>query len=503
MRCFPSREEFSRLAGPGTMIPVYREILADTETPVSTLMKLQSRSRPFLLESMEGGEKWGRYTFLGSDPRTVYRVVGDHVEIEEEGSLRRFSHGGDPLRHLEELLASHRLVLPPGGDLPRFFGGAVGYLGYDMVRFMEKLPRDTTDDLETAEAFFVITDGVIIYDNLRHTIKVVACGRIDGVEDVERVYEECVTRIGAMVDIIGSPVPAGPVPVILQDSEPLVSTVPPEEFRAMVGRAKEYIRAGDIIQVVLSQRFQKKSDIDPVRLYRALRCVNPSPYLFYLNLDELTLIGSSPEVMVRLEDGVAELRPIAGTRKRGLSEQDDRLMAHELLEDPKERAEHVMLVDLGRNDLGKIARTGSVQVTQLMAVERYSHVMHLVSTIQAHLASGKDSFDVLRACFPAGTLAGAPKIRAMEIIEELEKTRRGPYGGAVGYFAFTGTMDLCITIRTIMVKHGMLYLQTGAGIVADSDPAMEYEETINKAGAMMEAMKLAASDFNVTGCLRG
>ncbi|MDD5476542.1 MAG: anthranilate synthase component I [Syntrophales bacterium] len=499
MSCYPSYEQFAGLAAPGTMIPLYREILADTETPVTTLMKLRLNSRVFLLESVEGGEKWGRYTFLGSDPRVVYRVRGDYVEIEEEGWLRRLKHHGEPLLHLEELLARYKTVLPPGGDIPRFFGGAVGYLGYDMVRFMEDLPMDTMDDLHTADACFLIADGAVIFDNLKHTIKVVACACIDEGCDIGTVYDESRARIEQMIEAIQATLPAEPCPKEFCGEEPLLPAIPPEVFKDMVKKARDYIHAGDVIQVVLSQRFQKKNDADPIRLYRALRYINPSPYLFYLEIDDLALIGSSPEVMVRLVEGVAELRPIAGTRRRGRSEQEDRSLADELLRDPKERSEHVMLVDLGRNDLGKIARTGSVQVTQLMSVERYSHVMHLVSTVKAQLAPGKNCFHVLKAAFPAGTLTGAPKIRAMEIIEELERTRRGPYGGAVGYIAYTGNMDMCITIRTIMVKGETLYIQTGAGIVADSDPSMEYEETINKAAAMTEALKLAASDFSVTG----
>ncbi len=492
----PSFQTFEKLAREGNLIPVYREILADTETPVSVLMKLRSREHAFLLESVEGGEKWGRYTFLGSDPRVIFRVKGKDVVIRENGTVERREHGGDPMRFLRDLMARYRPV--PVEGLPRFYGGAVGFLGYDMVRYFERLPAGAVDDLYTNDAVFLITDTLIIFDNVRHTIKIVACAFTEGREDLRALYEETTQKIEEMVGMVQAPLLEKSRPQKTAGCVSLQSNMTPEEYKAIVRRAKEHIVAGDIIQVVLSQRFEMKSDRDPVDLYRALRYINPSPYLFYLKADDLTLIGSSPEVMVRLEEGVVELRPIAGTRKRGKTEQEDRALADELLQDPKERAEHVMLVDLGRNDLGRIAQIGSVQVNQLMTVERYSHVMHLVSNIQAHLARGKDCFDVLAATFPAGTLSGAPKIRAMEIIDELEPTRRGPYGGAVGYFSYTGNMDLCITIRTMTVKDNRIFIQVGAGIVADSDPDAEYQETVNKGEGMMQAIKLAASDFEIT-----
>ncbi len=492
----PSFETFKKLACEGNLIPLYREILADTETPVSVLMKLRTGTHAFLLESVEGGEKWGRYTFLGTDPRVIFRVKGEDVQIEENGTLDCHKHGGDPMRFMRELMARYRPVSAEG--LPRFYGGAVGFLGYDMVRYFERLPAGAADDMETDDSLFLITDTLIIFDNIRHTIKIVASAFTEGREDLGALYEESLEKIEKMVAIIQAPVEVkSSSPEKIADAGPLRSNMTPGEYKDMVNRAKEYIMAGDIIQVVLSQRFCMTNDQDPVNLYRALRYINPSPYLFYLQVDDMALIGSSPEVMVRLEEGVVELRPIAGTRKRGKSEQEDWALADELLKDPKERAEHVMLVDLGRNDLGRIAQTGSVQVNQLMTVERYSHVMHLVSNIQAHLARGKDCFDVLKAAFPAGTLSGAPKIRAMEIIDELEQTLRGPYGGAVGYFSYTGNMDLCITIRTMVVKGKNIFVQAGAGIVADSDPDAEYQETVNKAAGMMQAVKLAASGFQI------
>ena len=496
----PSLEEFKKLSKRGNLIPVYREILADEETPVTALMKLQSNSNVFLLESVEGGEKWGRYTFLGADPRIVFRVVSDEVEIRENGSTRRLKHGGDPLACLKKLLSRFKPVSV--GGLPRFYGGAVGYLSYEMVRYFEKkLMKASARKTEDSDAVFLISDTLLIFDNVRHTIKVVSCACVEeGDEELEGIYREAVEKIDGIIGSLrqslfrdaSSVTPCGSPDVAFE------SNMSAAEFEEIIRRARDYIGQGDIIQVVLSQRFETGNSLHPVDLYRALRFVNPSPYLFFLKLNNLYLIGSSPEVMVRLEDGVAELRPIAGTRRRGNTEQEDRMLADELLKDPKERAEHVMLVDLGRNDLGRIARVGSVQVNSFMTVERYSHVMHLVSNIQAQLAEGKDCFDVLKAAFPAGTLTGASKIRAMEIIDELEPSGRGPYGGAVGYFSFSGNMDFCITIRTMVLQGGRLYIQAGAGIVADSDPEHEYEETMSKAAAMMKAVRMAASGFEIT-----
>jgi anthranilate synthase component I len=492
---YPDFDTFNKLSNQGNLIPVYKEILADIDTPVTALMKLGSKSHVFLLESVEGGEKWARYTFLGSDPRIIFTVKGKDVLIHENGDVQRFKHLGDPLKYLKDLLNAYRPV--PVEGLPRFYGGAVGFLGYDMVRYFEKLDAQSMDDLNTVDSTFIITDTLIVFDNIRHTIKVVSCAVTEGRNDIRNIYDETINKIDGMIDILRTPVETKERYRKVANESPLRSNMPPETFKDIVRKAKDYIVAGDIIQVVLSQRFATENGIDPIDLYRALRYVNPSPYLFFLKLDDMFLIGSSPEVMVRLEEGIAELRPIAGTRRRGKSEQEDRRLADELLEDPKERAEHVMLVDLGRNDLGRIARIGSVQVNQLMVVERYSHVMHLVTNIQAQLSEGKDCFDVLKAAFPAGTLSGAPKVRAMEIIDELEPTRRGPYGGAVGYFSYTGNMDLCITIRTILIKDGKAFIQVGAGIVADSDPDMEYQETVNKGEGMMQAIRLAASGFEI------
>ena len=492
---YPDFETFQTLAQTGNLIPVYREVLADMETPLSVLARLSDRPYAFLLESVEGGEKWGRYTFIGADPRTVFQVVGNNVVIEQNGDRQVIPHGGDPLRYLQALMEGYKPAHVAG--LPRFYGGAVGYLGYDMVRYFERLPALPKEDLDTQDAVFMMTDTFLVFDNVRHTIKAVACAEIKenmSTAELRAAYDECTGKIDDLFRMTKAPLPEADR---RRNGVALKSNMAKDDFCAMVEKAKEYIVAGDIIQVVLSQRFELENTLTPIDLYRALRYVNPSPYLFFLKMKDFFLVGSSPEVMVRLEEGVVELRPIAGTRKRGKDEQEDRKLADELLQDPKERAEHVMLVDLGRNDLGRIAEIGSVQVNQLMTVERYSHVMHLVSNIQAQLLPKKNAFDVLKATLPAGTLSGAPKIRAMEIIEELELARRGPYGGAVGYFSYTGNMDFCITIRTLMIKDGKTYVQAGAGIVADSNPQHEYQETVNKAEGMVRAVKLAANDFEI------
>ena len=490
----PNFEEFEKLALKGNLIPVYREILADVETPVSVLIKLQNKDHVYLLESVEGGEKWGRFSFLGTDAGVVFRVHGDHVIIDEKRKVTTREHLGNPLNFLRELLNRYKPVTIPG--LPRFYGGAVGYLGYEMVRYFEKLPPSPPDDLNLDESVFVISDSLMIFDNVRHTIKVVACAYTEDTDSLEESYQASCQKIEAMIETISAAashkIAAGTAGEINFESN-----MTPRQYKDAIEKAKEYIVAGDIIQVVLSQRFETECRSNPIDLYRALRFINPSPYLFFLKMDDLILIGSSPEVMVRKEEDTMELRPIAGTRRRGKTEQEDRALADELLSDEKERAEHVMLVDLGRNDLGRVAQTGSVQVNQYMVVEKYSHVMHLVSNVRAHLDKGKDAFDVLAATFPAGTLTGAPKVRAMEIINELEKVKRGPYGGAVGYFSFSGNMDLCITIRTMVLKNSKVYVQAGAGIVYDSVPESEHQESLNKSRGMLQAVRLAASGFEI------
>ena len=481
---FPEKMEFMDLAGQGNVIPVCMDILADTETPLSALAKVYSGKGPvFLLESVEGGERWGRYSFLGASAHSNIRVYRDKVEVENSGPVREVPHHGDPLPVLRSLMADYRPVTLPG--LPRFWGGMVGYFAYEFVSFFENIPNHYPDDLPLAH--FVIPDRLFIFDNLRHTLTLVAYAFLNGKEP-EHAYEEALRSLGAMRDDLAQPLPE---PAMLpQGPYRLEPRVDPEAFRSQVTRIKDYITAGDIIQAVLSQPFGCSPPPDPWWLYRVQRYINPSPYLYFMHLDNTVLVGSSPETMVRLDSGIATLRPIAGTRPRGKTEQEDRQLADELLQDPKERAEHLMLVDLGRNDLGRVAEIGTVQVTDLMIVERYSHVMHLVSNISCDLLSGHDAFDLLRATFPAGTLSGAPKIRAMEIIAELEQEPRGPYGGALGYISFTGNMDLAITIRTATIQNGTLTVRAGAGIVADSDPERERLETMSKARAMQKALEL-------------
>lgn len=486
----PDFETFKKLAGEGNLIPVFRELLADAETPVTMLLKLADRPRVFLLESVEGGEKWGRYSFLGTDPKITVRIRKDFVIVEEDGVIREIPHNGDPLGFLEELLGRRRPVLVAG--LPRFYGGAVGFFGYDTVRYFERLPAHRTSGGDEDDAVFLVTDTMVIFDNVRHTIKIVSSAAIDENTDLGTAYADVVRKIDEMMKILRSPAAPGESRASSAVAHaPFLPEIGKQEYLGMVNRAREYIMAGDVIQVVLSQRFHRQTTASPAELYRALRFVNPSPYMFFLKIDDAHLIGSSPETMVRLEEGIAELKPIAGTRPRGKTEQEDRALADELLQDPKERAEHVMLVDLGRNDLGRIARTGSVQVNRLMAVERYSHVMHLVSLMQAQMQEGKNAYDLLRATFPAGTLSGAPKVRAMEIIAELEPSCRGAYGGAVGYFSYGGNADFCITIRTMLLRNGEVFVQAGAGIVADSDPESEYKETLGKAEGVFQAVRLA------------
>jgi anthranilate synthase component I len=491
--------EFTDASRRGNLIPLYRELLCDGETPVSAYAKL-GRGRPgaFLLESVLGGEKWAAYSFIGVGLRarfswragrysiTRFDVEGGGAPSEREGPA------ADPTAALGALLAGFRPV--PQAGLPRFFGGAVGYLSYDVARSFERLPAKHPED-PLPGALFVITDTLVIFDNLRQTVKVVANALCEEPAAAERAYAGACARIDEIVRALGSvkPVlrpldPAGGAPI------ELASNTTREAYRQNVLRAKEYIRAGDVFQVVLSQRFSAKLDVDRFDVYRALRVVNPSPYMFHLEFGELTVTGASPEVLVRVEGDEKKrvtVRPIAGTRRRGAHPDEDARLEAELRSDEKERAEHVMLIDLGRNDVGRVAQVGTVHVDEQMIVERYSHVMHLVSSVSGEVAAGRSALDVLRACFPAGTLTGAPKIRAMEIIEELEPCRRGIYGGAVGYVSFSGNLDLCIAIRTLYWSEGAVLLQAGAGIVADSDPDAEYDETVGKARAVVRALEIA------------
>ena len=484
----PTKKEFIAKAREGNLIPVYKEIMADMETPLSAFLKLERGKYSYLLESVEGGEKVGRYSFLGSNPERIFMAKGTTITVEEKSKRRSFECASDPLENLAQMMAEYRPV--PIGGLPRFCGGAVGYIGYDAVRYFEKLPDKNPDDLRLPDLFFVVTDTILIFDHVRHTIKIVSNAHVT--DRPERSYQEAIQKIERIEACIRNSLPAKQLELAPGPGEiPFHSNTTRKEFESMVDKAKEYIRAGDAIQVVLSQRLEAEVQASPFNIYRALRSVNPSPYMFYLQFGDVYLVGSSPEIHVRCEEGVIEVRPIAGTRPRGRDEEEDRALEQELLADPKERAEHIMLVDLGRNDIGRIARYGTVMPKELMIVERYSHVMHIVSDIQGQLCEGKNSFDVMRASFPAGTVSGAPKIRAMEIIDELENRRRGPYAGAVGYFSFTGNLDSCITIRTILIKGTRAYVQVGAGIVADSVPQREYEETLNKARGMLRAIAMA------------
>jgi anthranilate synthase component I len=495
----PSLAAFQGLRGHAGLVPVYRKIIADFDTPLTLFTKVaENQSHVFLFESMEGGEKWGRYSFIGFDPLVTFTSRGDQIEtcVFRESGQETVVQTGDPLQALK-LLVKGFSAAELDGDLPRFCGGAVGFLGYDMVRFMEELP-DEKPPLAFPDSSFMVPKMVLVHDSFRQTVTVVCWVQLAGVEDAGPLYRGATLKIDEVICRLQAPVSAASLSANLQgcsSSHQFTSNMEPRQFRAMVDRAREYIKAGDIIQVVLSQRFHTKTELAPLTLYRALRHINPSPYLFFLKLDDLVQIGSSPEILVRKEGEHIELRPIAGTRKRGASPEEDEALRLELLADPKERAEHLMLVDLGRNDVGRVARDGSVEVKDLLVVEKYSHVMHLVSGVHGLIAEGKDQFDVMDACFPAGTVSGAPKIRAMEIIEELEPERRGPYAGAVGYFGFSGNMDFCITIRTFVMQGQDLWIQAGAGIVYDSDPDKELEETVNKSMGLRRAVELAEMGF--------
>ncbi len=491
---YPGREEFGRLTKKGNLIPVYREILADMETPVSAFRKIAGTGYAYLLESVEGGEKLGRYSFLGSVPELIFKSKGRKAEISRGRKKRTLVVKSDPLQALKEVMSRYKPVVLKG--LPRFPGGAVGYIGYDMVRFFEKLPQKNIDDLNLPDCIFVFSSCLVIFDHTKHTIKVVSNAFLENNalstrRQVDQAYELAKEKIDKIIDRLKKPVRTIFRPGGEKDKAKLKSNFTRPDFIKGVKKAKDYIRAGDVIQVVLSQRWEKKTKAAPFDFYRALRSVNPSPYMYFLKFGDLKIVGSSPEILVRAEEGKITLRPIAGTRPRGEDEEGDETLRKELLADSKERAEHIMLVDLGRNDVGRVCHYGSVGVDELMTVEKYSHVMHIVSNVVGKLRRGKNQFDVLRACFPAGTVTGAPKVRAMEIIEELEPTVRGPYAGAVGYFSFSGNLDSCITIRTIIVKSDTAYVQAGAGIVADSQPEREYEETKNKAQALLKAMEMA------------
>ncbi len=487
---YPDLKKFQSLCKKGNLIPVYREILADMDTPVSAFLKIGG-AQSFLLESVVGGEKWARYSFLGSNPAKVIKGWGKRIEIREKGGKPVVFEAEDPVAILEKEISQYEPVVIEG--LPRFSGGLVGYLGYDMVRFFEKVPDGNKPGLDLPDMFFMLADTMLIFDSLKQKIKIVSNVHLDG-KNTTKAYKEAVEKIDNIVEKLKRSklkVQSSKSKHHKSNNKFISSFRTKEAFENAVSKSKEYIAAGDIFQVVLSQRFERKSNVEPFDIYRALRVVNPSPYMYFLRTGDADIVGSSPEILVRLEDKKIVLRPIAGTRKRGETEAEDKALEEELKKDPKEMAEHIMLVDLGRNDVGRVAEKGSVSVTELMAVERYSHVMHMVSNVEGALEDKLNSFDVLRACFPAGTVTGAPKVRAMEIIEELEPIKRGPYAGAVGYFSYSGNMDTCITIRTLIIKDGKVYVQAGAGIVADSVPEREYTETVNKALGMMKAVDMA------------
>ena len=502
----PTLEEFLKLAAQGNLIPVTCQLLADVETPLSAYRKIRGPGESFLLESVEGGEHVGRYSFVGCNPRAVIRQIGQRVELIENGKVAETfviqaeaaagsgaaaSSLRDGLAAVERVMQRYRAVPVPG--LPRFTGGAVGFIGYEFIHDIEPVvPRPPRDELQTPVICFLIADPLLIFDRVAQTITVLVNAVLDDTASPAEAYENATGEIDRLISLLEQPSEHRPV-TVPKELPPLLfeSNLPREKFVANVLKAKEYITSGDIIQVVGSQRFSAPVKASPLDIYRAARSINPSPYMFLLELDGFSLVGASPEIHVRCEEGKVEIRPIAGTRRRGATPEEDLALEKELLADPKERAEHVMLVDLARNDLGRVCDFGSVQVNDLMIIERYSHVMHIVSQVEGRLSADKTPYDLMRATFPAGTLSGAPKIRAMQIISELEQTARGPYGGCVGYFSFNGNLDCCITIRTALIKDGRAWVQAGGGWVNDSTPEGEYQETVNKSKAMLKAVAMA------------
>ena len=486
----PTFSEFIRLSKQGNLVPIYQELLMDLETPLSFFKRLERDKYAFLLESVEGSERWARYSFLGTRPQRIFRARGNKVEIVENGKSRVLT-SDSPLEVLQELLKGCQPVAVPG--VPPFFGGALGYVSYNAVEQFHEIQNDKKDTLGMPEIFFLFVQTLVAFDNLKHTIKVIDNVQIDKKTSLRRAYDQATQRIRKVISSLQKK-PRGIEPRDLSEGNgkrKFRSNLSSAAFKTAVAKAKEYIKAGDIIQVVLSQRLETETITDPFEIYRALRFINPSPYMFYLEFEELRVIGSSPETMVRLSGDTIELRPIAGTRRRGTTPEEERALETDLLSDPKERAEHIMLVDLGRNDVGRVAEIGSVEVNELMAIERYSHVIHIVSNVRGKLAAGKTAFDLFVSAFPAGTVSGAPKIRAMQIIGELEPEKRGLYAGAIGYFGYNGNLDTCIVIRTIVMKGKRVFISAGAGIVADSDPESEYQETLNKARGMLKAIELA------------
>ena len=491
----PSYAAFADCAKEYTVVPVFRRLIGDTLTPVSAFCKIQEGEWSFLFESVVGGEKLGRYSFVGSGPFMRFEAFDRHIIVHHaHGGRDEYDHP-DPLARLEELLSHYRAPHIPG--VPLFRGGAVGYAGYDTVRYVEHLPQAPLDDRKLPDLSFAFYDRMVIFDHVSKTVLAVANALVDR-QDVAGSYEQACRKVDHLVERLQIGVadlqltdiaPVGEV------SLPYTSNFTKEKFEAAVRRCQEYIHAGDIFQVVLSQRLKATTRARPFDIYRALRVLNPSPFMFYIKSGSTHLVGSSPEIMTRVEDGQITIRPLAGTRGRGQNAEEDAQLANELLADPKERSEHIMLVDLGRNDVGKVCEFGSVTLSDLMTVERYSHVMHLASTVRGTLLPGKSAFDALRSCLPAGTLSGAPKVRAMQIIDELEPHRRGPYGGAVGYVDFCGNMDTCIALRTMIIIGQTAYVQAGAGLVADSIPDSEFRETMNKAMGLLRALQMAETQL--------
>jgi anthranilate synthase component 1 len=488
MSLVPDLEGFRRLAAEANTVPVYREIAADLDTPVSAFLKLHAEGQGFLLESVEGGDRWGRYSILGSDPLMTLRAKDGVMTVtRRDGGTETLD--GDPVDSLRKVLAPFRPA--PVAGLSRFAGGFVGYLSYDLVRTVERLPDKNPDDLGVADVRGLIADHFVLFDNVTHTMKVVSLAVLKDKENIDEAYARAAAAVDRTVDRLRNSAVKLPVPGSAKPQKP-VSNCTPDEYADIVRACKEYIAAGDIFQVVPSQRFEAPLATHPFSIYRALRTINPSPYMFYLDLGDEVAAGASPEVMVKVDQGRVSVRPIAGTVRRGATPEEDEALVAGMMADPKEQAEHIMLVDLGRNDIGRVADVGTVKVEERMVVERYSHVHHIVSLVTGRLRAGMDCLDAFRATFPAGTLSGAPKIRAMEVIDEVEKTRRGLYGGAVGYIDFYGNLDTCIAIRTVLVKNGKTYVQVGAGIVADSVPEKEQAECVAKSGAMMAALAHAA-----------
>lgn len=490
MPYFPDFDTFCQLATQGNLVPIYRQLLSDTLTPVSAYCQIQRGSNSFLFESVVGGERIGRYSFLGSDPFLQLEAYGNRLVITDaKGKTERES--ADPLIDLQQMLDQYRGVQVPG--LPRFCGGAVGYAGYDVIRYTERLPNAPPDDRHLPDLSFAFYNRMVIFDQIRKTILVIAQASTD-TDDLRAAYDQACQQVDELCRQLqrgSSDLQLTDIALTSEVTKTWKSNFTQAEFEAAVEKCKEYIRAGDIFQVVISQRLQRESHARPLDIYRALRVVNPSPFMFFLRTPQVHLIGSSPEIMVRVEDGHTTIRPLAGTRKRGRTEAEDRQLAAELLADPKERAEHVMLVDLARNDVGRVAEYGSVELSDVMQVEFYSHVMHITSNVTGQLTADKTALDALRAGLPAGTVSGAPKVRAMQIIDELERHRRGPYAGAVGYLDYTGNMDTCIALRTLVMQGQTVSVQAGAGIVADSDPTSEYQETLNKAQGLLKAIEVA------------